>query len=162
MFLLTKAGLKAVLVCELPRLRRFAHSLTGNKPDADDLVQSMVEKLLTKQPQTTPEVPWLLRVCKNLWIDQIRTNKNREQLLEQNNQQQPEAVENGPHNDTMDEIFAAMAQLNDEQKQLVGLVIVEGFSYAEAAQVLEIPVGTVMSRVARARAKLAQILDQQT
>ena len=69
--------LKAKLVEELPRLRRFAHGLTGNKPDADDLVQSLVEKLLNKQPDETPEVPWLLKVCKNLWVDKIRTETNR-------------------------------------------------------------------------------------
>ena len=61
----------------------------------------------------------------------------------------------------MAHIFTAMEQLNDEQRQLVALVIVEGFSYAEAAQSLDIPIGTVMSRVARARAKLAQLLNTQ-
>lgn len=150
-------NLKNLLVQELPRLRRFAHGLTGNKSDADDLVQSLVEKLLTKEPQNTPEVPWLLRVCKNLWIDKVRTQQNREQLLEQNFET-AEPVSEGPQNDQMDQIMAAMMQLSQEQRQLVTLVIVEGFSYQEAADVLEIPVGTVMSRVARARSKLMSIL----
>lgn len=162
-------NLKAKLVKELPRLRRFAHGLTGNTPDADDLVQSLVEKLLTKEQQTSlgtgeqePEVPWLLRVCKNLWIDQLRTNANRAQLQEQNQEQiQPKQEQSGPQDDNMNHIALAIEQLNDEQKQLVVLVIVEGYSYAEAAQTLDIPVGTVMSRVARARGKLMEILSEQ-
>lgn len=166
-------NLKAKLVKELPRLRRFAHGLTGNTPDADDLVQSLVEKLLTKEqqasgqksgekPEQAPEVPWLLRVCKNLWIDQLRTNANRAKLQEQNQEQiQPKQEQSGPQDDNMNQIALAIEQLNDEQKQLVVLVIVEGYSYAEAAQTLDIPVGTVMSRVARARGKLMEILSEQ-
>ena len=155
-------SLKTKLVKELPRLRRFAHGLTGNKPDADDLVQSLVEKLLNKAPEQTPEVPWLLRVCKNLWIDQLRTSNNRAQLQQQNQQLlQPKEEQAGPQDDNLNQIGAAIEQLNDEQKQLVTLVIVEGYSYAEAAEIISIPVGTVMSRVARARAKLMEILNEQ-
>jgi len=160
--LLSTARLKTILVDELPRLRRFAHGLTGNKPDADDLVQALVEKVLVKQPDDMPQVPWLLRVCKNLWIDKVRTEQNREQLLQQNHDQtsalQPQA-QTGPDDDKHSQIMAALAQLSDEQRQLVTLVIVEGYSYAEAAQILEIPIGTVMSRVARARTKLMTIIQ---
>lgn len=146
----------------MPRLRRFAHGLTGNKPDADDLVQSLIEKLLNKAPEQTPEVPWLLKVCKNLWIDQLRSNTNRAQLQQQNHQLiQPKDEQAGPQDDNLYQIAQAIEQLSDEQKQLVTLVIVEGYSYTEAAKIIDIPVGTVMSRVARARAKLMQILNEQ-
>ena len=160
--MLTTARLKTILVDELPRLRRFAHGLTGNKPDADDLVQSLVEKVLVKQPDNTPEVPWLLRVCKNLWIDKVRTEQNREQLLQQNHEQTStlqSQADTGPEDDKHNQIMAAIGQLSDDQKQLVTLVIVEGYSYAEAAKILEIPIGTVMSRIARARTKLMALIS---
>ena len=65
--MLGTAQLKTLLIDELPRMRRFAYSLTGNKPDADDLVQSLVEKLLRKGiKKDIPAVPWFLKVCKNL------------------------------------------------------------------------------------------------
>ena len=157
--MLGTAQLKTLLINELPRMRRFAYSLTGNKSDADDLVQSLVEKLLRKGiKKDIPEIPWFLKVCKNLWIDETRANQSRRKLAESTAQEPITVNEAGPENDQMAQILKAMEQLNDEQRQLVGLVIVEGFSYAEAARTLDIPVGTVMSRVARARAKLAQLL----
>lgn len=152
--------LKSLLVKELPRLRRFALSLTQDKNDADDLVQSMVEKLLRKgMKNDVPAVPWFLKVCKNMWIDEIRSRDSRAKLHTES-AEAPDKTHTAPSPNTeLELIFKAMEKLNDEQRQLVELVIVEGFSYAEAAQALDIPVGTVMSRVARARAKLAQMLN---
>lgn len=160
--MLEKAQLKTLLVNELPRLRRFSYALTGNKSDADDLVQSLVEKLLRKgMKKDIPVVPWFLKVCKNLWIDETRASQNRRKLAESSAHEPDEPKVEGPESDQMALILKAMEQLNEEQRQLVALVIVEGYSYAEAAQTLDIPVGTVMSRVARARTKLAQLLQAQ-
>lgn len=157
--MLAVAELKSLLVKELPRLRRFALSLTGNTNDADDLVQSMAERLLHKGMKSdVPAVPWFLKVCKNLWIDEIRSRDSRDKMHSASGEAPDAATSSPAPSNELDQIFKAMEQLTDEQKQLVELVIVEGFSYAEAAEVLDIPVGTVMSRVARARTKLAEIL----
>ena len=93
--MLNKTQLKALLVKELPRLRRFSYGLTGNKSDADDLVQNLVEKMLRKgMSKDIPALPWFFKICKNLWIDEIRSNQNRKKLLEtsinaQDNKQEP-------------------------------------------------------------------------
>lgn len=152
--------LKSLLVKELPRIRRFALSLTGNANDADDLVQSLAERMLHKGMKSdVPAVPWFLKVCKNLWIDEVRARDSRDKLHSESGEAPGKETTSPAPSNELDQIFQAMNQLTEEQRQLVELVIVEGFSYAEAAEVLDIPVGTVMSRVARARAKLAELLS---
>lgn len=146
------------LVDALPNIRRFALSLTGNMADADDLLQSTVERLLKRGlPDDADVVPWSIKVCRNLWIDEIRARKVRidasdepvvigEQVLMGEQQVHGEM--------TLGEVQAALARLPEEQRAVIELVAVEGYAYKEAAEVLEIPIGTVMSRLARARTAL--------
>lgn len=159
---LNKQELKAVIIEQLPRLRRFAYSLTGIKEDADDLVQNLVEKLLNKGlPREVKPTPWLLRMCKNLWIDEIRARGVRRKMQGEN---EGEASVNGEAHMVnlleKDRVLAAMHQLSDEHRVILGLVAIEELSYAETAEVLELPMGTVMSRIARARKKFAQIIQE--
>ncbi len=148
------------LVEVLPNIRRFAMSLTGNLADADDLLQSTVERLLARGvPDEAGVLPWSLRVCKNLWIDELRSQKVRrdastepavvgEQVMDGERQLHGEM--------TLEEVRDALQSMSDEHRSVLELVAVEGFSYKEAAAALEIPVGTVMSRLARARTTLLE------
>jgi len=146
----------------VPRVRRFALSLTGNACDADDLVQSTVERALSRgiPPEAEPR-RWLFRVCRNLWIDEVRGRAVRHRHLEH-----PAGVDGEGLGDpsgnvdrrALEEALAAMQTLSSEHREVLSLVAIEGCSYREAAAVLEVPVGTIMSRLARARATLASRL----
>jgi RNA polymerase sigma factor (sigma-70 family) len=143
----------------LPRVRRFARSLTGNRHDADDLLQTTVERVLERGvPESADVLRWMFRVCKNLWIDELRAHDVRMKAA-----QLPELAEAPAANAettaigelTLREVDRAMAALPDEQRSVLALVAVEGLTYRETAEVLDVPIGTVMSRLARARASLA-------
>ncbi|MBT8100616.1 MAG: RNA polymerase sigma factor [Gammaproteobacteria bacterium] len=148
------------LVDVLPNIRRFAMSITGSLADADDLLQTTVERALTRGiPDNAEVLPWCLRVCKNLWIDEMRSQKVRrdattepavigEQVLDGERQMHGEM--------TLEEVQTALHSMSDEHRMVLELVAVEGFSYKDAAAALEIPVGTVMSRLARARTALLE------
>ncbi len=150
------------LVAAMPRLRRYARSLTGSPADADDLLQNTVERAMTRnRPGGQDLLKWLFRVCRNLWIDEVRARDVRRDAAERIRDQAPPpatlpAREPGG---ALDDVTAAMERLAPEQREVLLLVAVEGFSYREAAELLDIPAGTVMSRLARARAALVRQLD---
>lgn len=146
----------------LPALRRFAYSLTGSMPDADDLLQNTVERLLARKiPENADLTRWSFRVCRNIWIDECRARKVRRDAA-----QQPELTDgqvvNGEHNTTAaiewERVDAAMAKLTGDQRQIITMVAVQGFSYQVVADILGVPTGTVMSRLARARVALSEML----
>ncbi len=143
----------------LPQLRRFAISLTGNLADGDDLLQNTVERLLTRGLPDEAELrPWSFKVCRNLWIDEVRSRKVRQQAT--NDPTLQEAVSHSSERQAIAEItwqeaHASIARLPEEQRTVLELVVVEGYRYRQAAEILGCPVGTVMSRLARARAALA-------
>ena len=149
------------LTALVPVLRRFAFSLTGSRADADDLLQNTLERLLSRGlPEDVELVKWAFRVCRNIWIDEYRARKIR-----QNAAQLPELEEpsfDGEHvvceQITLGEVNTAMARLPDDQRSILALVAVQGMSYKEVADTLSIPLGTVMSRLARARVALHQCL----
>ncbi len=150
----------------LPRLRRFARALAGSSADADDLCQIAIERALARRSQWTPGTrldSWSMRILKNAWIDEARSRSRKARLFDA-----PEAGERVadpmiPGPSERDDAYAvgqAMARLPEDQRLAVALVLVEGLSYAEAAEVMEIPSGTVASRVARGRMGLmAQLED---
>ena len=151
--------LRTILLEEMPRLRRFSYSLTGTKADADDLVQDLVVRLLKSGlPENVAPVPWMLRVCKNLWIDEIRSRKvrEREDVVAQIKESNDTVVDRSGLKIDTGKVLQAVEQLPTGQRLAISLVAIENLSYADAAVVLDIPVGTVLSRVARARANLMQ------
>ena len=145
----------------LPRLRRFGRTLVRHREDADDLVQIAIEKALTRTDQWTPGTrldSWMFRIMQNAWIDEVRARERRGQTFVAEEAGEHVGVS---HTDAQIDGIAvrkAVAQLNDDQRAVVGLVLVEGFSYDEAAAVLNVPVGTVTSRLARAREALQAML----
>lgn len=155
------------LIALIPRLRRFALTLTRGI-DSDDLVQAALERALGRLHQWQPGTrldSWMFRIMQTIWIDQHRRGKAA------GRQVPAEAAEDLAGADgravTLDRLLLAevrreVAALPDELRAVVGLVIVDGLSYKEAAASLEVPIGTVMSRLSRARARLARLLDDET
>lgn len=148
------------LVSLLPRLRRFAVGLTGSFSEADDLVQQACEKALRKQHQWQPGTrldSWMYRIIQTTRIDQVRSYRSNTVSLDSNevHEARDRRSERAPEDHNMlDKVSGVLDQLPDEQRVVMMLVAVEGRSYQEASNILNVPVGTVMSRLFRARARL--------
>lgn len=150
---------KPDLIEHLPRLRRYAKALTGDATRADDLVQDTLERALVKLDLWKPGSDlraWLFTLMHNLFANQVRTRCQKDTALD-------EALEIPVSGGQMEalaarDMHAALARLPDGQREVILLVGLEQFSYAEAAQVLGVPAGTIMSRLARARERMRQIL----
>lgn len=144
----------------LPRLRRFARALTRDMSDADDLTQIVIERALSRRSQWAPGTrldSWLMRIMKNAWIDETRSRGRRGRVFapEETGEHVPDPLAARPADrDDAIAVEQAMARLPDDQRLAVVLVLVEGLSYAEAAEVLEIPPGTLTSRLVRGRQAL--------
>ncbi|MEE4297230.1 MAG: RNA polymerase sigma factor [Wenzhouxiangella sp.] len=162
---LSDTELRRLIVENLDSLRRFSFSLTGNGPDGDDLAQNTVERLMQKGvPTDAPFTAWMLRVCKNLWIDQIRSHSKTQLADSDEMERHLEAVDGSAvamSKARFGEVAAAIEQLDPEQRAVLGLITVEGHSYREASDILEIPIGTVMSRLSRARARLIELTGEE-
>ena len=143
----------------LPRLWRFAFRLTRNSADAEDLVQRTCVRGLERRAQWQPGtvlLSWLFSIMHSIWLNELRAQKRRrEGSLSDFDIEDTAFVENTSdpeHRMLCKQIVEAVELLPDAQRTVMLLVAVEGFGYREAAEMLEIPVGTVMSRLARARA----------
>ncbi|GHG67530.1 DNA-directed RNA polymerase sigma-70 factor [Alishewanella longhuensis] len=155
--------MKAELKLLLPALRRFAYSLTGSMADADDLLQNTILRLLDTPPAEGIPLPqWAFKICRNLWIDDYRAQKvrlqaaNKPELRHENISDGEQDMLNNIH---LSEVNTAMNTLPDEQREVLSLIAVQGLSYQEAAKILAIPAGTIMSRLARARAAMVNALQ---
>ena len=158
--------IKAIIVQELPRLRRFAYSLTGSMADADDLVQNVVVRVLNAGiPDPDNAIAWMLRICKNRWIDEIRSRSAQTKAMDTiklDAQAANEADKQVHDQMDLERVVKAMDTLSDNQRVALSLVAIEGMSYSEAAKVLEVPIGTIMSRVARARENLHNVMHSES
>jgi RNA polymerase sigma-70 factor (ECF subfamily) len=152
-------AIREEMVALLPRLRRYALSLTGKAADADDLVQDTIVRALRSIDQWQPGTQldrWMFRITKNLWLDNMRANQVRRRVA--STEPPPEPVDGERAIQSRMELDAtrrALQDLPEEQRLVVALVLIDGMSYRDAADVLEVPIGTVTSRLARARAALA-------
>jgi RNA polymerase sigma-70 factor (ECF subfamily) len=154
---------RAVLAV-LPRLRRYAQALVGERAAADDLVQDTLERAWTRVSQWRPERDlgvWLMSIMHNLRIDQIRRPQLSVVSRDDEEVDLPTRPTQTDHLELRD-LAGALAQLPEEQRAVLLLVALEEMSYAEVAETLGIPQGTVMSRLARGRERLRLILDGQT
>jgi RNA polymerase sigma-70 factor (ECF subfamily) len=148
------------IAAEIPRLRRYARALTGDAEEADDLVQDCLERALTaidQWRQGDDPRKWLFAIMHNLFIDAARRSARRPQLVAA---ELADAVGAEPASDQLDAIAVdrALALLSPEHREVILLVGLEGFNYREAAEALDIPVGTLMSRLARGRARLRELM----
>lgn len=151
----------------IPRLRRFALALAGSRADGDDLVQDTLERALLRLDQWRPDTrldAWVFRIAKNLWIDQIRSKRARERVVVSDPDADAAGIDGRAAMDaalTLSKALQALATLPEEQRIVITLVQIEGFTYREAAEILGIPEGTVTSRLVRARAAIeAQVLGE--
>jgi RNA polymerase sigma factor (sigma-70 family) len=155
--------MKEQLIAIIPSLRRFAYSLTGSADDADDLLQNTVLRVLDRDvPPDVDLLKWCFRICRNLWIDEYRSRKVRLEAANDPDLQGTQVVDGAKamhDNIRLEEVNRAMNRLSDQQRTIISLVALEGMSYKDVAATLEIPVGTVMSRLARARAMLTEYLN---
>ena len=146
------------MLAELGGLRKFCFSLTGNAADGDDLLQLTVERVLDKGiPADAHVAKWAYRVCKNAWIDELRAREVRHrypQLVVEQEGDTPSAEQAADGQRELAAVAVALDSLPAEQRLALTLVAIEGKTYAEAADILEVPVGTIMSRIARARRQL--------
>ena len=147
----------------IPRLRRYARALTGDAAAADDLVQDTLERALLKQAlwrEGSDLRAWLFTVMHNVFINQVRgvAASRTVPLDEALIQTRAGAAQAGDRLEIRD-LDAALQALPDEQRSVVLLVGMEQLSYDEAARVLEVPIGTVMSRLSRGRERLRRLMQ---
>lgn len=158
--------IRAQMVAVLPRLRRFAYALTGSSELGDDLVQETCLRALSRVDRWQPGSrldSWMYRIAQNIWLDRMRATKVRGEVVD------IEVVEAMPGSDgrdvtesqlTLEAVDAALDKLPAEQRLVIALVCIEGVSYKDAAEIIGVPIGTVMSRLARARQALHAILEE--
>jgi RNA polymerase sigma-70 factor (ECF subfamily) len=156
----------ADLVLLLPRLNRFANSLTGSKQQAEDLVQETLLRAfaawrdLAQEPSSV--AAWMFRIMRNVWLDIQKAQRVRRHYADMIWAGTP--TETSGENTTLaaltlGAVDAALQLLPEEQRAVLLLICVEEFTYAQAAEALDIPVGTVMSRLARARSGLKRLMN---
>lgn len=154
------------LTALLPRLRRFARGLTHDAADADDLCQQTVERALKARQQWqegTRLDAWVYRIMRNQWIDETRarTRRFRTFVHEDEGLNVGTAGDRDAENQVeLGNVGRALARLPEEQREAVVLVLVEGFSYKEAAEIIGVPQGTLTSRLGRGREALMRELGE--
>jgi RNA polymerase sigma-70 factor, ECF subfamily len=152
------AAFRRELVSLLPRLRRFAAALAGSRDGAEDLLQSTVEKALRHWEgfeQGRRLDSWAFKIMQNLWLDMRRSAVRGPMFTDE---PLDSVGEDGravvAARQDLEQVRVAFADLPEDQRAVMALVILEGFTYGEAASALDVPVGTIMSRLARARAAI--------
>ncbi len=163
---LSTDGFCQELTALLPRLRRFARGLTHDRGDADDLCQQTVERALRSRhlwQEGTRLDAWIYRIMRNQWIDEMRARTRRSQTFTR--EEEGASVGSAGHRDAenlveLGNIGRALARLPEEQREAVVLVLVEGFAYKEAAEIIGVPQGTLTSRLGRGREALLRELGE--
>lgn len=174
----TKARFEAVMLEPMPSLYRMARSLTRNETTAEDLVQETYVKayrFFSQFQEGTNAKAWLFRILKNTFINEYRKAKRTpdevdmekiEPILESHidvSLREMDTPDTNPsralqNSETREQLRRALDKLDPEHKLVINLVDVEGYAYREVADILELPIGTVMSRLFRARKKLRSLL----
>ncbi len=152
----------------LPRLRRFGLALSGSQDEGDDLVHAAIERALSKSEQWQPGTrldSWLFKIMQNYWKDTVRKRKQDKKKLALDSAAADHSVDGRRITETLlmlTKTREQFAQLPEEQRMVLALVVIDGHSYQEAADQLEIPIGTLMSRLYRAREALRILVEEKT
>ena len=157
-------SLHAEIANLLPRLRRFARTIAWNREDADDLVQVALERALVRSGQWqagTRLDSWMFRILKNAWIDEVRGRVRKDRVFAPEEAGEHVGDDSAESHQQRMAIQQAISMLSEDQRVVVGLVLVDGLPYKEAAEVLDIPMGTLTSRLVRAREALQGLLSDQ-
>lgn len=159
---------KQEMVAMLPRLRRFAYALTGSTDLGDDLVQAACERALARLNQWQPGTrldSWMFRIMQTIWIDQMRAKKVRGHIADLDAANDIAGADGERAMEarlTLKRVRGAVQELPEEQKLVLTLVSIDGRSYKEAAEILDVPIGTITSRLARARKRLYEVAYETT
>jgi len=148
------------IVAEIPRLRRYARALTGDAARADDLVQDTIERALSRWSlwrSGTNLRAWMFAIMHNLFVNQIKSAQRIEYV---GDDPLPDLASRATQSDALEvrDLAGALQKLSPEQREVLLLVGLEELSYEQAAKALGIPIGTVMSRLSRARERLRALL----
>ena len=145
----------------LPEMRAYAMSISQSNEEADDLVQDAVERSLraaSKPSELNDLRPWIFRVIRNLHFDELRKRRVRREYSTSQRRLLGEGdVSPNQERDVL--LRLAFGKLAPEFREILFLVDVMGLKYADSAQIIDVPVGTVMSRVSRARKSLLELVD---
>jgi RNA polymerase sigma-70 factor (ECF subfamily) len=151
-----------LLAQQIPRLRRYARALTGDRNAADDLVQDTLERALSRYHlwrRGSDLRAWLFTIMHNIHVNQTRS-RSRHRLEALDTETGAEALRAAdPDWLALRDLAGALARIPEEQRTVLLLVGLEQFTYDEAARVLDIPIGTVMSRLSRARERLRLLIN---
>ena len=153
----------ALLEPLIPALRRYAYALLHDHAAADDLVQDTLERALSRWSLRRADGElraWLFAILRNRHIDAYRQARRRGTEVEIDKVDHRETATRQEAAIEARDVLAALEQLPEEQKSLLLLIGVEDFSYEETARVLGVPIGTVMSRLSRARQRLRSIVER--
>jgi RNA polymerase sigma factor (sigma-70 family) len=150
----------------IPALRRYARTFVRGAADADDLVQDTLERAISRWHQRRSDSEtrtWLFTILHNLAVNHLRRAARRGREVPLDDAGESDVAVPSTQEDALrrDEILGAVGQLPDDQRSVLLLVSIEDVTYAEAACILDIPIGTVMSRLARARERLQKLLEAQ-
>lgn len=163
----SEEDLREEMLAALPRVRRFAYALTGSRIEGDDLVQAVCERALARLDQFRPGSrmdSWLFRITQTSWVERHRAERLRRPATDLDSLGEV-AGEDGRRvveaRLMLERVRRIVAGLPEDQRSVLGLVTVDGRSYREAAESLGVPIGTVMSRLARARRRIAEALDDE-
>lgn len=158
------SDLRNALTAVLPRLRRFGLALTGSRVDADELVQAACERVLARGDQLRDKArmdAWIYGIMRNLWIDEMRSRRVRrhDDISAADAVVGDDGVATVEGRITLAAVRRALADMSEDRRTLLILVCVDGLTYQEAADTLGIAIGTVMSRLSRARKELHERLN---
>ncbi len=148
----------------IPGLRRYARALLRDVEQADDLVQDCIERALSRRRlwRGSGELrPWLFTIMHNIHANQMRSLSRQPTKLPLSAAETRGTPARQTDQVAVAEVVAALNKMPEEQRQVILLVAVEGFRYAEAAETLGIPIGTVMSRLSRGRAALRSLMENE-
>ncbi len=156
---------RSAVLKQLPQLRRYARALVGNRDDADDLVQDCLERALRRlKLWRSNENPrrWLFTIMHNIRIDNLRSAARAPKVLPIDSAPSAALGQAASQTDNLiyEDAVIALQKLPDDQRQALLLVGLEGMSYRDAAAILAIPAGTLMSRLSRGRRQLRKLLNE--
>jgi RNA polymerase sigma-70 factor (ECF subfamily) len=159
--------IKRQMVGLVPRLRRFAYAISGSRDEGEDLVQSACLRALDRLDQFQPGTrldSWMFRIVQTTWIDRARQRGRRAEVTDPDRLAGASdggfGVRSTESRMVLARVREAMAGLPEDQRVVLALVAIEGLSYKAAAETLDVPIGTVMSRLARARSKLLPLVKE--
>lgn len=155
------SGFEREVLAVLPRLKRYARALTRDTSDADDLVQDCVEKAFARQATWRGGnlQSWMMTILTNLNRNRLRSRGRQPAFVAYDEAEELTGSETEHDPLQRDRLTAALERLDPDQRAVLMLVVIEGYRYAEVAEMLQIPPGTVMSRLSRARRNLAAALE---